>query len=164
VAKMNFDPELYSLTIRKEKIDGEYLYVGRVAEFPNVSSFEETFDEARTVLIDAIKTLYEIACKEGSQFPAPRQDETEYSGRVTLRLTRSLHRQVAAQAESEGVSLNQFLTTAIAQHIGQVSMFSVMTGANTMPSSASSERKVFKVPLALLKEAATTGETNVRSR
>src|SRR4051794_30557905 len=161
---MNFDPELYSLTIRKEKIDGEYLYVGRVAEFPNVSSFEETFDEARTVLIDAIKTLYEIACEEGSQFPAPRQDETEYSGRVTLRLTRSLHRQVAAQAESEGVSLNQFLTTAIAQHIGQVSMFSVMTGANTMPSSASSERKVFKVPLALLKEAATTGETNVRSR
>ena len=33
---MKFDPEAYSITIRKEEIDDEILYVGRVAEFPKV--------------------------------------------------------------------------------------------------------------------------------
>lgn len=30
---MKFDPEAYTITIRKEQIDDEILYVGRVAEY-----------------------------------------------------------------------------------------------------------------------------------
>jgi len=33
---MGFDPEEYNLIIRKEKIEGEYFYISRVAELPNV--------------------------------------------------------------------------------------------------------------------------------
>ena len=44
---MKFDPESYSITIRKEEIDNEILYVGRVAEFPNISVYEENFETAR---------------------------------------------------------------------------------------------------------------------
>ena len=32
---MKFDLKAYTITIRKEEIDDEILYVGRVAEFPN---------------------------------------------------------------------------------------------------------------------------------
>lgn len=35
--------------------------------------------------------------------------------RVTLRLPDSLHEQLAAQAEAEGVSMNQYLVYALAQ-------------------------------------------------
>ena len=44
---MKFDPETYLITIRKEEIDDEILYVGRVAEFPNISVYEEDFVTAR---------------------------------------------------------------------------------------------------------------------
>lgn len=57
---MKFDPEAYTITIRKEEIDDEILYVGRVAEFPNISVYEEDFETARHLVIDAIQTLKKL--------------------------------------------------------------------------------------------------------
>lgn len=68
---MKFDPEAYTITIRKEEIDDEILYVGRVAEFPNISVYEEDFETARTLIIDAIRTLKKIADESESEFPPP---------------------------------------------------------------------------------------------
>ena len=68
---MKFDPESYSITIRKEEIDNEILYVGRVAEFPNISVYEEDFETARNLIIDAIQTLKKIADETHKDFPPP---------------------------------------------------------------------------------------------
>ena len=68
---MKFDPEAYSITIRKEEIDDEILYVGRVAEFPNISVYEEDFVTARNLVIDAIQTLKKIADETHKDFPSP---------------------------------------------------------------------------------------------
>ena len=68
---MRFDPEAYSITIRKEEIDDEILYVGRVAEFPNISVYEEDFVTARNLVIDAIQTLKKIADETHKDFPSP---------------------------------------------------------------------------------------------
>lgn len=38
-----------------------------------------------------------------------KRDLEEYSGRLVLRIPRSLHRQLKEQAASEGVSLNQYM-------------------------------------------------------
>lgn len=45
----------FKITIRKEEIDDEIIYVGRVAEFPNISVYEEDFETARNLIIDANK-------------------------------------------------------------------------------------------------------------
>ena len=66
---MRFDPEAYSITIRKEEIDDEILYVGRVAEFPNISVYEEDFETARNLVIDAIQTLKKIADETHTDLP-----------------------------------------------------------------------------------------------
>lgn len=68
---MNFDPESYSITIRKEEIDDEILYVGRVAEFPNISVYEVDFETARKLIIDAIQTLKKMADESHTDFPRP---------------------------------------------------------------------------------------------
>lgn len=68
---MKFDPEAYTITIRKEEIDDEILYVGRVAEFPNISVYEEDFTTARNLVIDAIQTLKKIADESHTKFPLP---------------------------------------------------------------------------------------------
>ena len=117
---MIFDPDLYTITIRKENVDGDLLYVGRVAEFDNLSAYEETYEEAREILLDAIQTLKTMADEAGSAFPQPNPVlAEEYSGRPSLRLPKSLHARSAKLAEQENVSLNTFLVSAIATYIGQ---------------------------------------------
>lgn len=45
-------------------------------------------------------------------------EEREYSGRIHLRMPRSLHRDLAHRAEQENVSLNQLIVTALARSVG----------------------------------------------
>ncbi|MBB5348067.1 toxin-antitoxin system HicB family antitoxin [Desulfoprunum benzoelyticum] len=117
---MMLDAEAYTISIRKEVHDGESYYVGRVAEFPNISSFEGSFEEARATVVDAIQTLKRIADEAGEAFPAPLPiPSDEFSGRVTLRLPKSLHAKVARNAIQEETSLNQYLVTAIASYVGE---------------------------------------------
>lgn len=118
---MTFDPESYSITIRKEDCDGEILYVGRAAEFPNISSFEETYEAAHALVIDSIMALKKISDEANAEFPLPYPAPSdEFSGRVTLRLPRSLHAKVSMIATQEDISVNQYLVAAIATHVGEV--------------------------------------------
>jgi antitoxin HicB len=48
-----------------------------------------------------------------------RAAERTYSGKVNLRMPRSLHRDLARRAEDEGVSLNQFMVVALARAVGK---------------------------------------------
>jgi len=127
---MNFDPESYTITIRKEECYGEILYVGRVAEFPNINAFEETFEAARALILDAIQTLKKIADETQADFPFPYPAPSdEFSGRVTLRLPRSLHAKVSRIAAQDDVSVNQFLVTAIASYVGEADGISRVVSA-----------------------------------
>jgi len=127
---MKFDPESYTITIRKEECFGEILYVGRVAEFPNISAFEETFETARALVIDAIQTLKKIADGAQEDFPLPYPAPSdEFSGRVTLRLSKSLHAKVSRIAAQEDISVNQFLVTAIASYVGETDGISRVVSA-----------------------------------
>jgi predicted HicB family RNase H-like nuclease len=116
---MNFDPEAYTLTIRKENVDGDILFVGRVAELQDVIAYEESYEEAHSILLDAISSLKEIADEQNRTFPAPFETEDEYSGRVTLRIPKTLHKSASLMADREGVSLNQFLNAVVAEAVGE---------------------------------------------
>ena len=81
---MKFDSEAYSITIRKEEIDDEILYVGRVAEFPNISIYEEDFVAARNLVIDAIQTLKRIADESHKELLPPYlATSSEYQERAS---------------------------------------------------------------------------------
>ncbi len=118
---MSFDADMYTVTVRKENVDGDFCFVGRVAEFPNISSYEDTYEDARAMVVDSIKTLHTIAIEDGTTtFPEPIPSlDDEFSGRVTLRLPKSLHAKVSRQAVMEDVSVNQYLVTAIATYAGE---------------------------------------------
>lgn len=138
---MKFDPEAYTITIRKEEVDGEIFYVGRVAEFPNISAFEDTFEATRALVIDAIQTLKKIADSTNAELPSPYPAlADEFSGRVTLRLPKSLHAKVSRIAAQEDVSVNQYLVTAISTYVGESDGISkvVTEAANYLASVAKS--------------------------
>jgi antitoxin HicB len=49
--------------------------------------------------------------------PAPEEAGASYSGRLALRVPKSLHARVAARARREGVSINQFIATTLAREV-----------------------------------------------
>jgi hypothetical protein len=51
--------------------------------------------------------------------PEPGEHVDEASGKLQLRLPKSLHRQIARLAEREGVSINTLLVTAAAKEVGR---------------------------------------------
>jgi len=111
---MTFDVDMYTITVRKEQTEDGLLFVGRVAEIPDVMALGENYKEAYEMARNVVSDLYDAAVEEGRAFPKPAETKsTDYSGRFTLRLAKSLHRQLDAAAQAEHVSMNQFAITAI---------------------------------------------------
>ncbi len=113
-----FDPHHYTVTIRQAEFDGETLYEARVRELPDVAEYADTHEEAYALALDAINATAEALAEQGRQMPEPFRPEEEYSGRITLRLPKSLHRRLAEKAEEEAVSLNQYMLSVLSQSGG----------------------------------------------
>ena len=121
-----FDPEKYTISIKKILDDGEEIYVASVAELPDIQEYADSADFARDMALDSITTAYEMFKENRIAFPLPI-DTTEtdnVSGRVTLRLPKSLHAKCVKAAESDGVSLNAYLTTCVTYYSAQNEMMS----------------------------------------
>lgn len=110
--------ERYAISVRKVLVDGQELWRATVRELPDVAEFADSRDEAISLALDTIESLKESADEDGRSFPEPIDDDEEFSGRVTLRLSKSMHRSVAQRAELEGVSLNSYVVECIALRSG----------------------------------------------
>ena len=110
---MNIDGQNYNITVRRGPFEGETLFEARVKELPDLIEYGETFEEAYNLAVDGIETTAAMLAEKGRVMPPPLIPVEDYSGRVTLRLPRSLHRALAEAAETEGVSLNQQLVAVL---------------------------------------------------
>jgi len=93
-------------------------YRAFLIDIPAVESLGATPEEAVADLEDARQEWFAFAQAKGISIPRPDTtfgQRVDYNGRVTLRMPRSLHQQVAQKAALEGVSLNAFLNHAIEQ-------------------------------------------------
>ncbi len=86
-------------------------YVAVCPELPHLSGLGETAGDALNELSVAIGAAIESLQAEGCDVPVPA-GLPGYSGQFRLRLPRTLHAQLAARADLEGVSLNT-LTVAV---------------------------------------------------
>ncbi len=97
--------------------DDEGRYAAQILEFPGCFSEGESPEEAYANLEEAAENWIESAHTQGMVIPPPFATQG-YSGTVSLRLPKSLHRRAAELAHRDGVSLNQFLVAAIAARTG----------------------------------------------
>jgi antitoxin HicB len=103
-------PSSYRIEISYSSSDG---YIARVPELPGCSASGKTIMEAITEVQTAMELWLEVAREDGELIPQP-VDAKDYSGRVTLRLPKSLHRSLEYEARREGVSLNQLIVAKLA--------------------------------------------------
>ena len=112
------EPREYNISVRRGVFDGELLFEARVRELPDVAEYAETCPAAYALALDTIETTASIFSESGRQMPAPHVPTDDYSGRVTLRLPRSLHRSLSEAAADERVSLHQHIVSVLGYACG----------------------------------------------
>ncbi len=104
----------YHITIVHDSDDdGNEGFVAEVEELPGCVSQGSTPEEAVSSVYDAMAGWISVALDDARDIPEPRDPGT-YTGRFLLRIPRTLHAELARQAQREGVSLNQFVATMLA--------------------------------------------------
>src|SRR5579862_6605208 len=94
----------YTIELTADRDDeGAAGYIAQVKELPGCVSQGATIEEAAARIRDAMAGWLSVAIEDGVDIPEPREDDS-YSGRFLLRLPRSLHAELARQAEEEGTS------------------------------------------------------------
>ena len=105
--------------------EGNTGWVAEIAELPGCISQGATAEEAVDRVRDAMAGWISVALEEGRDIPEPREAHS-HSGRFLLRLPRTLHADLAREAEHEGVSLNAFVSAALAGAVGWRSQHQVV--------------------------------------
>jgi len=97
--------------------DGEVPYwVARIAEFPHCLIHGDTPEEAITEIEEVKRDWIKSSLGRGLKIPAPIPHK--HSGQISLRIPPSLHGLLSDRAVVEGISLNQYMTTALASAVG----------------------------------------------
>jgi antitoxin HicB len=92
---------------------------GEIMEFPGCIASGETASETLTALEDVARSWILAALERGQNIPDPIESSNDFSGRLVLRIPKSLHKKAAWIAEREGVSLNTFITTSLSERVGE---------------------------------------------
>lgn len=91
-------------------------------DLPGCMTDGSTEEEALRHLDEAMLVWMEAAIAAGRQIPAPAPlvapVAATTSGRLLVRMPRSLHARLLERAEAEGVSANQLVVAAIAREVG----------------------------------------------
>ena len=102
--------------------------VARVRDLPGCTARAETPQELWEAVERAKREWIEDALRRGKPVPEPGGGKRSgggegrggYSGRILVRVPKSLHAELIARAAQEGVSLNQFILATLARSLGTV--------------------------------------------
>ena len=101
---------------------GDGTFFAEILEFPGCFAEGQSPEEAYKNLEAVAESWIEAAQDRGQEIPEPFATH-DFSGRVALRIPRSIHKQAAKFAEIDNTSLNQFFLTAVATRVGAEEFF-----------------------------------------
>ena len=131
----------YSINLAWSDEDG--CYVATIPEFPYLSAFGDTPEEAVGDAKVASEGIIEVMKEDGDTIPEPQKIKT-YSGQTRLRMPKSLHERLSVQAEREKVSFNTYVV-------------SLLEGKSSREDAFfESQKMAEKVNAAVLEKAGTT--------
>jgi predicted HicB family RNase H-like nuclease len=105
----------YARTVMPEP-DGTFR--SEIIEFPGCVAIGDTAVAALESLEDVASSWLEAALSKNQPIPAPIEGTEGFSGKLMLRIPKSLHKKAAHIAARDGVSLNQFILSSLSEQIG----------------------------------------------
>ena len=110
----------YSFSVKIRRYGDEIEYVAIFEDFPNLIGAGDTAEEAIKEGRENLDAYIDYCYDNSIPLPPPSDYEIkrcDYSGKVTLRMSKALHERAAISADIEGVSLNAFINDAISNYI-----------------------------------------------
>jgi len=98
--------------------DTDGTFSAEIVEFPGCIAVGGTAAEALSNLDEVAADWIAAELEQGHEIPEP-MDTAGFSGKLVLRMSKGLHRRAALAAEREGVSLNSFIVTCVAETVGE---------------------------------------------
>ncbi len=110
----------YNILIEKLTEDDGGGYIARVPALPGCIADADTPEELIPKIFNAIDDYIALKKKLNQSIPTPEHYNTDIvpSGKMSLRLPRTLHAQLTNQAEKEGCSINTLAITYLSMGIG----------------------------------------------
>lgn len=93
-------------------------FSAEIVEFSGCIAVGSDAAEALANLEEVAKDWIEATLAQGQNIPEP-MDAAGFSGKLVVRMSKGLHRRSTLCAERDGVSLNQFITTCLAEAVGE---------------------------------------------
>ena len=104
----------YPIEIQKAEEGG---FVVSIPTLPGCVTQVEKWEEAESSIESVRREWIRTAYEDGLEIPLP-DDEKRYSGKLVLRIPKSMHHKLDMRAEDEGVSLNTLMVSMLAQCLG----------------------------------------------
>jgi predicted HicB family RNase H-like nuclease len=109
-----YKAEEYSFSVVWSEEDA--CFIGRVDEFPSLAAHGSTQEKALREIRHVVEYVLEDLAAEKESPPVPLS-KRPFSGKLNVRMPKTLHRRLAAESEREGVSLNNWINTKLASTI-----------------------------------------------
>jgi predicted HicB family RNase H-like nuclease len=94
--------------------DEDEAFIATAVEFPSLSWAADEAPDALRGLESLIESVVADMEASGEQPPVPLVDRV-YSGKLSVRISPSLHKKVALRAAEEKVSINRLVSQALAE-------------------------------------------------
>lgn len=102
----------YPVELSRWNEEEESYWVAEIPDLPGCVADGDTPDAAVESLEEAKRLWIKARLEHGHSVPEPT-DTRGYSGRLLLRMPKSLHRKLAAQSRREGTSLNMYVISLL---------------------------------------------------
>ena len=122
----------YSVRIKTSDIgNGEREVVAQYDQFPTIIGVGDTQEEALAEAKIFLEEYLDYCKEEGIEVPEPELSEWKenFSGKITIRLPKSLHRDLFLYAENDGMSLNSIVNDALRMYLTTKSVLKVTNEA-----------------------------------
>jgi predicted HicB family RNase H-like nuclease len=106
---------------------------GEILEFPGCVAIGDNPADALENVEETAVDWINAALEQGQNIPEP-MESAGFSGKLVLRMPKGLHKKAAQFAEREDVSLNQFIVTCVAEHVGMRASPRFQVYASTAPT------------------------------
>ena len=102
----------YPVELSRWDEEGGGYWVAEIPDLPGCAADGETQGEALGALGEAKRLWIESRLENGHPVPEPANTQG-YSGRLLVRMPKSLHRKLASQSKREGASLNMYVVSLL---------------------------------------------------
>ena len=123
----------YPFTVSVDNVDDTCIeYMVSFKDFKSIIGSGSTIDEAIEEAYGNLEAYFEYCDEEGIAIPEPSKNNylDDYSGKITLRMPKSLHRDISELANRDGISLNYIINDAIRFYLSKSSIEELVTDAS----------------------------------